>query len=115
ICITGNQPHDVSLALIARASVLLRTTHFDGDAVSVRESLQLGTPVVATDTGMRPDGVHLMRALDIDSLVEGARIALSRPPSGEIGAEAADQLDAVLELYATLCAGLRRPPVAIAA
>ena len=41
----------------ARADVTLCTTLYDGDAVSVREGLDLGTPVIATENGMHPVGV----------------------------------------------------------
>jgi glycosyltransferase involved in cell wall biosynthesis len=37
--------------------VLLRPTRTDGDAVSVREALCLGVPVIASDVAMRPAGV----------------------------------------------------------
>jgi len=57
ILVAGNVPHEQVLHLMDRADVLLRTTLFDGDAISVREALHLGTPVIATDNGMRPDGV----------------------------------------------------------
>jgi glycogen(starch) synthase len=60
IMLAGNVPHHVVLHLIRNADVLLRTTLFDGDAISVREALFLGTPVIATDNGMRPEGVHLV-------------------------------------------------------
>jgi hypothetical protein len=34
----------------------------------VREALSLGTPVLATDNGMRPEGVRLLTKLDAPSL-----------------------------------------------
>ena len=54
--LAGNVEHPVVLHLIRDARLLLRTTLFDGDAISVREALFLGTPVIATDNKMRPDG-----------------------------------------------------------
>jgi glycosyltransferase involved in cell wall biosynthesis len=54
----------------------LRTTLYDGDSVAVREALHLGTPVIATDNGMRPEGVHLIPIHNADALVNAvARIA----------------------------------------
>lgn len=60
ILLTGDVPHRRTLRAIAFCSALLRTTLYDGDAISVREALALGTPVIATDNGMRPAGVHLV-------------------------------------------------------
>jgi glycosyltransferase involved in cell wall biosynthesis len=60
ILLAGDVPHRRTLAAIASGSALLRTTLYDGDAISVREALALGTPVIATDNGMRPSGAHLV-------------------------------------------------------
>ena len=60
ILLAGDVPHRRTLQAIASCSALLRTTLYDGDAISVREALALGTPVIATDNGMRPAGVHLV-------------------------------------------------------
>ncbi len=70
ILLAGNTEHAVTLHLINGADILLRTTLFDGDAISIREALFLGTPVIATDTGSRPEGVHLIAIGDRGALVE---------------------------------------------
>ncbi len=70
ICIAGNVEHAITLHLIKDADILLRTTLFDGDAISVRESLYLGTPVIATDNGLRPEGTHLIDIGDRESLLK---------------------------------------------
>src|SRR5204863_147900 len=67
--LAGNVEHAVALHLINDADILLRTTLFDGDAISVREALFLATPVIATDTVERPDGVHLIGIGDKDGLM----------------------------------------------
>ncbi len=64
IMLAGDVEHAVVLHLIRDADILLRTTLFDGDAISVREALYLGTPVIATNNGMRPEGVHLIKSGD---------------------------------------------------
>ena len=69
VMLAGNIDHAVVLHLIRDADMLLRTTLFDGDAISVREALYLGTPVIATDNGTRPAGVHLIPTSDRASLV----------------------------------------------
>ena len=60
ILLVNDVEHDVALHLIEKADALLRLTQYDGDAISVREALFLRTPVIATDNGMRPDGVNLV-------------------------------------------------------
>ena len=51
-------PHPATMQAIARTSVRLCTTLYDGDAVSVRNVLQweLLSSVIASDYGMRPAG-----------------------------------------------------------
>jgi glycosyltransferase involved in cell wall biosynthesis len=68
IHLAGNIDHTIVLHLIRRADMLLRTTLFDGDAISVREALFLGTPVIATDIGQRPEGVTLIGIRDTQAL-----------------------------------------------
>ena len=51
------------------ADLMLRTTWYDGDAISVREALHFGVPVIASDNGMRPKGTHLIPARDLEALV----------------------------------------------
>ena len=70
ILLAGNIEHVVTLHLINDADILLRTTLFDGDAISVREALFLNTPVIATDTGARPEGVHLIGIGDKGELIK---------------------------------------------
>ncbi len=69
IFLAGDVAHPVTLHLIKKADILLRTTKFDGDAIAVREALFLDTPVIATDNGMRPAGVELIPVHDRNALV----------------------------------------------
>jgi glycosyltransferase involved in cell wall biosynthesis len=64
VLLYGDMPHAVTLRATLECDILLRTTLYDGDSVSVREALYLGTPVIATDNGMRPAGVQLIPASD---------------------------------------------------
>ena len=87
IMLAGNVEHAIVLHLIRDADILLRTTLFDGDAISVREALYLGTPVIATDNKMRPEGVHLIPTSDrtglaraILSLTAGKKTSTDPPP-----------------------------------
>jgi len=103
ILLGGDVPHGQTLAAILRAAVLLRTTLYDGDALSVREALQLGTPVIATDNGLRPSGVRLIPIGDSPALARALRETLSSPVSRAAVVEAGhENLQAVLDLYGEL-------------
>lgn len=69
IFLAGDVAHKITLHLIKKADILLRTTKFDGDAIAVREALFLETPVIATDNGLRPAGVNLIPIQDAGALV----------------------------------------------
>lgn len=73
VFLAGDVEHKVTLHLIAQCDALLRTTIFDGDAISVREALFLDTPVIATDNGMRPEGVRLVPIRDQEALIRQAK------------------------------------------
>lgn len=99
IYLAGNVEHAVTIHLIKGADVMLRTTLFDGDAISVREALCLGTPVIATDNGSRPEGVYLIGAGDSAALVEKLQDAIADGPRGPTAAPAANGIDAVINIY----------------
>ncbi len=60
----GPLPHEQCLAFVAGSDVFVRPSLADGDAVSVREALQLAVPVVASNTSSRPAGVSLFQLGD---------------------------------------------------
>jgi len=110
ILLCGDVPHPVALRLIQEASVLLRTTLYDGDSVAVREALHLGVPVIATDNGMRPEGVRLIPASDPEALERAIHLTVTESPrsaNGLPGGE--DNLEQVFEFYEELVAS-KRPP-----
>jgi glycosyltransferase involved in cell wall biosynthesis len=104
ILLAGDVPHGSTLRAISAADVFLRTTLYDGDAVSVRESLVLGTPVIATDNGMRPEGVRLVPVSDVEALERAILAVVSQggQPLPDLGHLATGNLDAVLRLYRDL-------------
>ncbi len=83
ILLCGDVPHDITMTAISRSDLMLRTTLFDGDAVSVREALHLGTPVIASDNGMRPAGVHLIPKSDLPALLHAIEERLAQPSRGK--------------------------------
>jgi glycosyltransferase involved in cell wall biosynthesis len=103
VLLAGDVPHASTLRAIAEADVFLRTTLYDGDSVAVREALQLGTPVAASDNGMRPEGVRLIPARNHAALVSAIGESLAagrkRPEAAEVGE---DNVEAVLDVYAEL-------------
>lgn len=109
ILLAGDVPRPKTLAAIARTDLLLRTTHYDGDALSVREALSLGTRVLATDTGMRPSGVELLKTLDAPSLAAKVTSVLSAavPAASAPSSETEDSMGALLALYDSLIVGAR--------
>lgn len=54
-------------------TIYLRPTSSDGDAVSVREALALGVPVLASDIAQRPPGVRVLPLADRLRWVEAVR------------------------------------------
>jgi glycosyltransferase involved in cell wall biosynthesis len=103
ILLYGDMPHAVTLRATLECDLLLRTTLYDGDSVSVREALYLGTPVIATDNGMRPPGVHLIPASNRGRLREMVSELLARgtprqPPAGD----GQENIRAVVKLYEEL-------------
>ena len=104
ILLYGDLPHAATLQAITRADLMLRTTWYDGDALSVREALHFGLPVIATDNGMRPEGVRLIPPRDEDALlaaIDGA-LAMPRQKSQTSRASGNENLMSVLDLYREL-------------
>ncbi len=99
VYLAGNVEHAVTLHLIDRATALLRTTLFDADAISVREALYLGTPVIATDTGNRPAGVHLIPIGDTASLRNAVQDLPEKTQKLDVRKPDNSNIDAVTGLY----------------
>ena len=100
VLLCGDVERAVTLRLIADSDVMLRTTLYDGDSISVREAVHFSVPVVATDRAPRPEGVRLVPAGDLARLREAAEHCLRngarRPPRNEPREE---NLEAILALY----------------
>jgi glycogen synthase len=100
IMLCGDVPHSVTLRAIAESDLFLRTTLYDGDSISVREALLIGTPVIATDNGMRPRGVHLIPSSDPDALRRTIEKVLTKPAPDQTRGDTGERnIEEVFELY----------------
>lgn len=105
----GPLPHARCLALVARSHLFMRPSLADGDAVSVREALALGVPVVASDSAPRPAGVHLFRSGDSADLERRIAALLRHGPGPQAQAPGPDLTEPILALYRA-AAGRGAPP-----
>ncbi len=62
--------HNEFLSLLSRADIYLRTPTSDGVASSVLEALSVGTQVVASENGRRPEGIVTYSATDAKDMRE---------------------------------------------
>ena len=103
IMLCGDTDHAITIRVIAESDLMLRTTTYDGDAISVREALHLGTPVIATDNGMRPEGVHLIPTANLEQLHQTIEERLIAPEEVvSQGSDGNENIEAVLDLYQEL-------------
>jgi glycosyltransferase involved in cell wall biosynthesis len=103
VLLYGDLAHAMTLRLMLDAAMLLRTTHYDGDSVSVREALYLGTPVIATENGMRAPGVRLIPVSSRKGLGEAICEVVERGHAKAAPARAGQEnIRQVVEFYAEL-------------
>jgi glycosyltransferase involved in cell wall biosynthesis len=87
-----------ALAVVAAADLFVRPTLADGDAISVREAIALGRPVVASAVGARPPEAALFPAGDAGACAEQIFQSLSKHLPEN--AHRVDCLPTLLGLYA---------------
>ena len=103
VLMCGDVEHADTVRVIAGSDAFLRTTLYDGDSVSVREALQLGVPVIASDNGMRPAGVTLIPRSDRAALIQAVEVVLAGRNRHRPSAPApSGALDEVADLYRRL-------------
>ncbi len=85
-----------AVATYRQCDLFLRPTLTDGDSVSVRECLNLGIPVVASDAVERPDGCVLYDNLDLNSLEASVHRAIETPWTPPV---VADGFEVVMAAY----------------
>lgn len=93
----GQVEHAQALAAMAASDLFVRPALADGDAISVREALSLGVPVVASAVGHRPEGVALFRNGDSLALAGEILRALAAPRAGRRAPERG--LEPLLQVY----------------
>jgi glycogen(starch) synthase len=108
VLFAGDIPHALALVALSRCAIFLRTTLYDGDSISVREALHLGVPVIATDNGMRPEGVFLVPIGDENAVISAAAEFLTCPSPARrrYAPPASDPTHSVVDLYAELEAAI---------
>jgi glycogen(starch) synthase len=117
VCL-GEVSHDRCLALLRASDVTVRSTFVDGDAITVREALAFGVPVIASDTAFRPEGVTLFRRGDVSDLTAKLSQVLAQPVGRPFSPRPAPDQSAndIWQLYAELVGsedattGLVEPP-----
>jgi glycosyltransferase involved in cell wall biosynthesis len=103
VLLYGDMPHAATLRVMLECEALLRTTLYDGDSVSVREALYVGTPVIASDNGMRPAGVRLIPASNREKLRDAIFETLAGGDSRKgVSSDGQENIRAVVEFYRTL-------------
>ncbi len=114
ILLAGDVAHGVTLKAMIEADMCVRTTLYDGDAISVRESLQIGTPTIVTDTGARPPGVKLFPVGDSEALMALILKETAIPRRARIAkAFGHENLEAVFALYQELDGSSIMKPTAV--
>jgi glycogen(starch) synthase len=100
VLLCGNIHHDICLSVIKQSTLFLRPTLYDGDSISVREALALGTRVLASDTEFRPPGVTTFAKGDFMDMTTKID-ALLRSPGGPVKGVLSDasNLEAVKKVY----------------
>jgi glycogen(starch) synthase len=88
-----------AMAVVANCDLFVRPTRADGDAVSVREALALGRPVVASDAAPRPEGTSIFPAGDDAACAEAMFRALGNEGDRPVTEETPDCLPRLLGLY----------------
>jgi glycogen(starch) synthase len=95
----GQLPHEQCLAFMARSDLFVRPSLADGDAISVREALSMGVPVVASDTAPRPPQATLFRSGDSADLEDKVVMLLRSAPTAREPSPEPDFGEAILAVY----------------
>lgn len=95
------EPLDDVTRLFRSSQLFVRPTNTDGDAVSIREALHVGVPVVASDAVSRPEPCILFRSRDMDDFEKQMRAALADLPALQAQVAACEMPDNAAEILDT--------------
>jgi glycosyltransferase involved in cell wall biosynthesis len=79
--------------LIEKSDIVLRPTNTDGDALTVREALFLGKPVIASNIVTRPNGTILFQTRDVLDLKNRIIETLNKSARTNLNLQHKDQKD----------------------
>lgn len=107
----GEQPHDVAMTKLSKASIFILPSYTEGFPNVVLEAMALGKPVIATDVGAIPEVLNdcgiVIAPKDTDAVIDSLKRLLAnealRSELGEKGKEKLLQkytLEKVVEEYA---------------
>lgn len=99
---------DDVVGLYRDCDLFCRPTNTDGDAVSIREALHVGTPVIASDCVTRPVECVLFKSRNMNDFEHTVRKALKRIDKLFVVPKvegAPNNAELILQLYNTLIAG----------
>lgn len=86
--------------LAEAADIVVRPTNTDGDALTVREALWLGKPVVASDVVARPEGTILFKTRDSNDFIRAIRSTETYPShETKVSSRNLDYLTFYKEIY----------------
>ena len=80
------------------SDLFIRATNTDGDAITIREALNSGTPVVASDVCPRPAGVNCFKNRDANDLNTVVKSVLSNKQNPQ-KISISDNYSALIEIY----------------
>ncbi|MEX1138019.1 MAG: glycosyltransferase family 4 protein [Bacteroidota bacterium] len=97
-------PPAALLTVIRRSNMFIRSAFPDGDGMSMREAMVLGIPVVASETGHRPEGVRTYSPKNPDHLAAAILKTLEGREDLDAIAqrtarESREQADSLLTIY----------------
>ncbi|MEW6735360.1 MAG: glycosyltransferase [Acidobacteriota bacterium] len=96
----GDLDHSKCLGVMKSSRLFVRPTLADGDSISVREALQLGVSVVASDVGYRPPSVILFRSGDaVDLATKCGNALLVDQTAHQINSSTSDLLSLMIDTY----------------